>query len=92
MIQKCDNPNCKKQIDVPNWKLERYINFYCCRACKDSAQTKYTQDVKDFIERNIDNYSIATLARKYGFTQSNLKWHMNVWRREKKLNNQNTTT
>ena len=59
---------------IPNYKT------YCSRACKDSAQTKYSDEVRLYVENNINSMNLKTLARKIDVTYEGLKRQISTWR------------
>ena len=55
---------------------------YCSRECKDSAQKKYSDDVRLYVANHIGSMNLKTLARKINVTYEGLKRQISTWRSE----------
>ena len=68
---------------IPRYKISRNrYAIYCSRACKNSAQTRYSEEVRRYVEEHIGQVHTRTLAQKLNVTCTGLKRQISIWRSE----------
>jgi len=73
--------HCGKPIPYDKLMRSRYAQ-YCSRDCKNIAQTKYSDETRQYVTEHIGQMHLRTLAQKLNVTCDGLRRQISVWRSE----------